>query len=80
MNDLFETKNIEKQIDRGLNPVGTIISFLGVKEPDGYLFCDGSEHEISDFPEFVDYLNEQFGSPYFFGGGGDHCAVPALRE
>ena len=69
MNDLFETKNIERQIDTGLVPVGTIIHFMGRIAPDGYLFCDGAQYKTKDYPEFVQYLQKQFDNVYFFGGG-----------
>ena len=64
----------------GITPIGTIIHFMGTKTPDGYLFCDGSTYNITDYPEFCEFLIDQFGSVNHFGGDGvDTFAVPDLR-
>ena len=62
-----------------LTPIGTIISFMGNIAPEGYFICDGSEYNISDYPDFVQYLQDQFGSVNYFGGDGETTfAVPDL--
>lgn len=67
---------IEEQVT---TPIGNIISFMGTKAPKGHLICDGSLYDVQDYPEFVEYLKEQFGNIYYFGGSGDKFAVPDLR-
>lgn len=45
-------------------PIGSIITFMGVKAPEHYLICDGSAYNIDDYPEFVKFLREQFTYKY----------------
>lgn len=64
----------------GSNPVGTVISYMGKTAPDGYLFCDGSIYNISDYPNLADQLKEEFGSYNYYGGDGVNTfAVPNLQ-
>ena len=64
----------------GSNPVGTIISFMGITAPAGYLFCDGTVYNISDYPGLADHFETQFGAKEYFGGDGvDTFAVPDLQ-
>ena len=44
-------------------PIGTIIDYGGVVPPAGYLLCDGSEYEISDYPELASALGSTWGTP-----------------
>lgn len=61
-------------------PIGTIISFMGVTAPSGYLSCDGSILAISEYSDLADFIETQFGSVNFFGGNGTTTfAVPDLR-
>lgn len=63
-----------------LTPRGTIISFMGKIAPEGYFICNGAEYNISDYPEFAQYLKDQFGKVNYFGGDGTSTfAVPDLR-
>lgn len=63
------------------NPVGTVISFMGVRAPKDYLACDGSVYNISDYSELADFFNDQFGSRNYFGGNGTTTfAVPDMRN
>lgn len=64
----------------GLNPIGTIINFMGTIAPDGYLFCDGTEYNISDYQNLADFFELQFGSKNKFGGDGTTTfKVPDLQ-
>lgn len=61
-------------------PVGTIISYMGVNAPTGYLKCDGSIYNISQYQELANHFQTQFGSKSYFGGNGSSTfAVPDLR-
>jgi len=65
----------------GITPIGTLIAFLGNVPPDGFLVCDGSTHNIIDYPEFADFLNVQFGAIDQFGGDGIATfGVPDLTD
>ena len=61
------------------NPTGTIISFMGVYAPQGYLKCDGTVYNIADYQRLADFFKAQFGSANYFGGDGTTTfAVPSL--
>lgn len=61
-------------------PVGTIISFMGINAPTGYLKCDGSIYNISQYQELANHFKSNFGSVSYFGGNGSSTfAVPDLR-
>lgn len=61
-------------------PVGTIISYMGVNAPIGYLKCDGSIYNISQYQELANHFKSNFGSVSYFGGNGTTTfAVPDLR-
>lgn len=63
------------------NPVGAVISFLGLTAPAGYLVCDGAAHSISDYPALADFFRQQFGAANHFGGDGTATfAVPDMRN
>ena len=64
------------------NPVGTVISFMGVNAPKGYLICDGSSYKISAYPELSDFFKQQFGNERYFGGDkeSETFAVPDMRN
>ena len=65
----------------GSNPTGTIISFMGLLAPDGYLICDGAELNISDYSNLASHFKNQFGSKNHFGGDGETTfAVPDMRN
>jgi len=42
-------------------PVGTIMPFIGVNPPEGWLLCNGSAIKSSDFLELFAVINENFG-------------------
>jgi len=63
------------------NPIGTIISYMGLKAPTDYLICDGSIYNISDYSKLAEFFKTQFGSESYFGGDGTTTfAVPDLRN
>lgn len=62
------------------SPVGTIISFMGVNAPAGYLKCDGTVYNISQYQELANHFKSNFGNAGYFGGNGSSTfAVPDLR-
>ena len=62
-------------------PVGTIISVMRKKAPDGYLICDGREVNISDYTALASMFEEEFGSKNVYGGDGiTTFALPDLRN
>lgn len=63
------------------NPLGTVISFMGLTAPDGYLACDGAVYNIADYTELAFFFRAQFGAENYFGGDGvTTFAVPDLRN
>lgn len=63
------------------NPIGTIITFMGVKAPSGYLVCDGQTYRVDTYPDLADFFRQQFGNAGYFGGDGeDTFAVPDMRN
>lgn len=61
-------------------PVGNIISYMGTTPPENYLFCDGTEYQISDYPDLAQHFIDDFGVVNYFGGDGMNTfAVPDLR-
>lgn len=63
------------------NPLGTIISFMGLTAPAGYLACDGGVYDIAEYTELAFFFKAQFGAENYFGGDGTTTfAVPDLRN
>ena len=63
------------------NPVGAVISFLGLTAPAGYLICDGAEKDIREYPALADFFRQQFGTVNHFGGNGETTfALPDMRN
>ncbi len=61
-------------------PVGTVISYMGNNAPDGYLFCDGTTYNISEYPKLAEQIKTEFGIYNYFGGNGTSTfAVPNLK-
>ena len=61
-------------------PVGTVISYLGNHAPTGYLECNGTIYNISDYPKLAEQIKQEFGSYNYYGGDGTTTfAVPDLR-
>lgn len=58
------TKGIED------TPVGELIRTLGDETPKHYLMCDGSTHNIADYPYLAQYFKDTFGAINVFGGDG----------
>lgn len=62
-------------------PVGTIISYMGISAPDGFLICDGTAYQIEDYPDLAKHIKDHFGTINYFGGNGSTTfAVPDLRN
>lgn len=62
-------------------PVGTVISYMGLKAPKHYLACDGAIYNIAEYKVFSDFIKEEYGVFDFFGGDGTTTfAVPDLRN
>ncbi len=63
------------------NPIGTIISYMGITPPKDYLACDGAEYSITDHSDLAEFFETQFGAANYFGGDGTTTfAVPDLRN
>lgn len=63
------------------NPIGSIISYMGLTAPKDYLICDGATYPITDYPDLADFFQAQFGSKNHFGGDGTSTfAVPDMRD
>ena len=61
-------------------PVGHIIPYMGNNVPAHYLVCDGTVHNIADYPYLAQHFQDEFGSVNYFGGDGTTTfAVPDLR-
>lgn len=68
-------------VSGGGSPVGTVISFMGLTAPAGYLVCDGAEYDMANYPKLAALFKEQFGSVNHFGGDGTASfAVPDMRN
>ena len=64
----------------GYAPIGTIISYMGTTAPYDYLVCDGTEYNITAYPQLAAHFESQFGSKNYFGGNGvTTFAVPDLQ-
>ena len=75
-----EVKEELAKENQSKNPTGTIISYMGNTAPEGYLFCDGGIHNISEYSELAEQIKNQFGSYSYFGGDGETTfALPDLR-
>ena len=62
------------------NPTGTVISYMGNNVPSGYLSCDGTVYNISEYQALANQIKNEFGSYNYYGGDGTTTfAVPDLR-
>ena len=62
------------------NPTGTVISYMGNNAPTGYLKCDGTVYNISDYKDLAEQIKNEFNSYNYYGGDGTTTfAVPDLR-
>lgn len=63
------------------NPIGTVISYMGLTAPKDYLICDGSTYNIAEYQALAGHFQQQFGSSNYFGGDGTTTfAVPDMRN
>jgi microcystin-dependent protein len=71
----LEVKGRIKDQSGYLTPVGTIIAYAGPFEPEGWLFCDGREVKIADYPELFAAIDA------IWGGGSQPFTfkIPDLR-
>lgn len=73
-----EITNLKNNTDT--TPTGTVISYMGNNVPTGYLICDGSIYNISDYSSLAEQIKREFGTYNYFGGDGTTTfAVPDLR-
>lgn len=64
----------------GSVPIGTVIPLMGKTPPTNYLTCNGSIHNISDYPKLANFFEQEFGTKNHFGGDGTTTfGVPDLR-
>jgi hypothetical protein len=68
----------------GGNPVGTIIMFYGSTAPDGYLPCDGSAYNVTDYPKLYAVLGSantpDLRGCFVRGLGGNSAALGVKQE
>ncbi len=70
----------EKLTENSAGPTGTVISYMGNNVPNGYLKCDGTTYNITDYPKLAEQIKTEFGSYNYYGGDGTTTfAVPDLR-
>lgn len=70
----------EKLAENSAGPTGTVISYMGNNVPNGYLKCDGTTYNISDYKKLAEQIKTEFGSYNYYGGDGTTTfAVPDLR-
>ena len=76
-----ETGEIENNINTtSSTPTGTVISYMGNNAPNGYLKCDGSTYNISEYQILANQIKSEFGSFNYYGGDGTTTfAVPNLQ-
>lgn len=80
LNSVVGVKYIDAKDKLGESPVGEIIPFMGTAAPKNYLICDGSVHNIVEYPELAGHFATAFGESNHFGGDGiTTFAVPDLR-
>lgn len=74
-------ENKEDSIIQGKSvPAGTVISYMGNKAPEGYLFCDGKEYNIEEYKVLAEQIKEEFGKYDYYGGNGTTTfKVPDLK-
>lgn len=74
-------ENKEDSIIQGKSvPAGTVISYMGNKAPEGYLFCDGKEYNIEEYKVLAEQIKEEFGKYDYYGGNGTTTfKVPNLK-
>ena len=53
---MLESLRNEKEIR-----VGTVVDYFGPEPRDGWLWCDGAEHDIDDWPELYEIIADKFG-------------------
>lgn len=63
-----------QKLKEELCPVGTIQAFAFEKIPEGWLFCDGSKKEITEFPELFKMIGTTYG-----GDGEKTFELPNLQ-
>ena len=77
MNNQIEMATTREENNESSNPTGTIISFYGKTAPKGYLICDGTKYNISDYSALADLILKTTGS---YGTDEDgKFVVPDLR-
>ena len=62
-----------------LVPVGTVISYIGSSLPEGYLACDGSRYNVSEYPNLYDKLKELNHTGWAEANWTTEFTVPDLR-
>jgi microcystin-dependent protein len=64
------------QLDRAVNPVGTVIFKASLRVPEGYLLCDGSAVSRTKYAALFADIGTVFGS----GDGTTTFALPDVRK
>ena len=75
MNDNFQHMvDGLSNVERGVVPIGTVVAWAGTTVPDGWLLCDGAEHQIAEYPDLAPVVGSLHG-----GDGATVFNVPDLR-
>lgn len=69
-NGMLTYDNNPVSLDRINYKTGSVIVYVGTSAPPGWLICDGSEVNISNYRNLSLYIKRQFGSVNYFGGDG----------
>ena len=56
----------KKKQTKGVNPTGTIIAFYGNIAPTGYLACDGSSKNVSEYKDLAEFLGVDVSTEIIF--------------
>lgn len=70
-------KGVSKLAGNGSNATGNVIMFAGTadKIPSDWLLCDGTEYNVTDYPDLYDVIGNTYG-----GTAGSTFKVPDYRE
>jgi len=60
---LFGAGGAWQSLNQGASPIGAITAFGGVTPPAGWLVCNGTARERTDFPALFEVLSTAYGAP-----------------
>ena len=75
----ISAEDIIELIKQYANPPGTVISYIGSTLPDGYLACDGTKYNVSDYPVLYSKLKDLDHTGWKDANWTTEFTVPDLR-